>query len=339
MSDDRDKLPPPPVDPLPDIAWARVERAVLAELDVPETRMVRVPRAPWLVPAIAGAGLAAAAAVAFVLARGEDPTLPPPPELQASLPTRVVTGDLGSDLSFGDAHVAVAPRSAVVLDGSAARGVLAVIERGGAAFTVAPRASRPPFTVQAGAATVRVVGTEFVVTRQGGEDADVDVRDGRVEVTCRGRERWIEAGERWRCTAAVTAAASGTATGTDAGTATAIVTGTATATEPAAGPATETASRPRPAAPVVSDQDRFEAAARLERTDPAAAIAGYRLLARGKSAWAGNALYALGRLSFERDDRAAARAALKRYLARFPRGPNAADARTLLDRLSQGAQP
>ena len=62
----------------------------------------------------------------------------------------------------------------------------------------------------------------------------------------------------------------------------------------------------------------------------------YRDLSRGRDAWAGNALYALGRLAHDRGDLARARRALTDYLRRFPRGANAADARALLDTL-QGA--
>jgi hypothetical protein len=59
----------------------------------------------------------------------------------------------------------------------------------------------------------------------------------------------------------------------------------------------------------------------------------YRRLAAGRGAWAANALYAAARLSLDRGDRTTASQLAHAYLARFPRGANAADARALLDRI------
>jgi hypothetical protein len=105
---------------------------------------------------------------------------------------------------------------------------------------------------------------------------------------------------------------------------------------------TEAPSAPSPPAPdrshppsEPSEQQRYEAAARLEASDPDAALAGYRDLARGRSAWAGNALYAVARLAHERGDRDGARRAANDYLRRFPRGANVADARALLSRIRE----
>jgi hypothetical protein len=87
----------------------------------------------------------------------------------------------------------------------------------------------------------------------------------------------------------------------------------------------------RAAAP--SPRDQFEAAARLEASQPARAIELYRQVAASGSAWAPNALYALARLDADRGDAAEARRLLQEYLLRYPRGANAQDARELLDRL------
>src|SRR5690349_18422193 len=208
MSDTRDKLPPPPVEPLPDLAWARLERAVLAELDVPETRAIKMPLSRWPLFALSGAAFAGAAALVVMLASG-DATTPAPkaPAQASSVPSRVVTGDAATDVSFGDAHITVAPVSAVVLDGTADQGVLAVIERGSAAFAVAPRRARPPFLIQAGAVGVRVVGTEFSVSRIGTDDAEVAVTEGVVEVTFHGHVARVGAGETWSSVPPVTASA------------------------------------------------------------------------------------------------------------------------------------
>ena len=59
----------------------------------------------------------------------------------------------------------------------------------------------------------------------------------------------------------------------------------------------------------------------------------YRTLAAGPGPWAANARYAAARLALDRGDRATARELATSYLARFPRGGNAADARALLARL------
>jgi hypothetical protein len=72
----------------------------------------------------------------------------------------------------------------------------------------------------------------------------------------------------------------------------------------------------------------------MESKDPAAAVAIYRQLARGKGPWAANALYAEARLELERGHEAAARRRLALYLRRFPDGRNAPDVRSILERLA-----
>jgi hypothetical protein len=88
------------------------------------------------------------------------------------------------------------------------------------------------------------------------------------------------------------------------------------------------------AAPVPpSAQSRYEAAERVERSDPASALRTYLDLGRGSDAWAQNALYAAGRLDADRGARQDAVRLLEEYLRRFPRGSNAQDARALRDSL------
>lgn len=332
MSDTRDKLPPPPIEPLPDLAWARLERAVLAELDVPETRQVKMPITRWPVVALTSAALAGAAALAIVVAtRDPGPSAPAPAVASGGTaiasPSRVVTGDAATDVSFGDAHITVAPASALVLDGTADHGVLAVLERGSAAFVVAPRHARPPFLIQAGAAQVRVVGTELEVTRIAPDDAEVAVTEGTVEVTFHGRVTRVTAGEHWTSLPVTTASTTGSSH------------------EPPAAPAPpahhatpKKSAAPASPAAAASEQDQFEAAGNLERTDPEAAYAAYRELARGKGVWASNALYAMGRLAYDHGWASRANIPLKAYVHRFPRGANVADARALLLKL-EGASP
>ena len=86
-----------------------------------------------------------------------------------------------------------------------------------------------------------------------------------------------------------------------------------------------------PASP--SAQQVFESAARIERTRPDEAAALYREVAAGSSAWAGNALFALGRLEADRGRRPEATRLLQEYLTRYPRGINVDDARALLQPL------
>jgi hypothetical protein len=86
-------------------------------------------------------------------------------------------------------------------------------------------------------------------------------------------------------------------------------------------------------APAPSPQQVFESAARSERTRPDDAAALYRQLVSGNTAWAGSALFALGRLEADRGRRPEATRLLEEYLARYPRGINADDARALLQRL------
>ena len=74
----------------------------------------------------------------------------------------------------------------------------------------------------------------------------------------------------------------------------------------------------------------FELAAQLEVRDPVAALRIYGELAGGVDGWAASALFASARLEAERGLAPQARALCDSYLQRFPRGPNADDARALL---------
>jgi hypothetical protein len=61
-----------------------------------------------------------------------------------------------------------------------------------------------------------------------------------------------------------------------------------------------------------------------------AALRIYGELAGGADGWAASALFAQARLEAERGRTPQARALCDSYLQRFPRGPNADDARALL---------
>jgi hypothetical protein len=298
---------PPVVEPLSDAAWARVERGLWRRVDdQAATSAPRTQRWWWLA---VGPLTAATAVAAIVLVRR-----PPAVELAVrDEPSRVVSGAAPSSASFGDVHVELDTDTALVMTHEAAQPV-AVLERGAAWFTVAPRRQRPAFVMRAGDTTVRVIGTRFRVVRSG-ELSTVDVERGLVEVQFRGRELLVGAGQRWSSASP-----------------------TLLATRPAGSPppsptTSEPVARPGRVATPAIDRERadYDRLAALEPSSPEAALAGYLALARGDTAWAAPALYAAARLAVDRDD-PRAHALLARYLSQFPGGANAADARQLLAR-------
>jgi hypothetical protein len=106
---------------------------------------------------------------------------------------------------------------------------------------------------------------------------------------------------------------------------------TAAPSDAPAAKATESAG----AAPHRSVQVLFELAAQLELRDPEAALRIYGELGAAESpsdGWAASALFAAARLEAERGRTEHARELCESYLQRFPHGPNAEDARTLLAR-------
>jgi TolA-binding protein len=82
-----------------------------------------------------------------------------------------------------------------------------------------------------------------------------------------------------------------------------------------------------------SVQVLFELAAQLEVRDPTAALRIYGELSAADDGWAASALFASARLEAERGQTARARELCEAYLRRFPRSPNADDARALLGTL------
>ena len=348
------RLGPPPVEPLSDTAWARVERGVWSRLDA-ETAPVRAmpPRRWWL----AVAPLAAAAAVAAIIlvARAR------PDDFETS---RVVTEAAPSSVSFGDSHLELDAYTALVMSREAAH-PLVLLERGAARFTVAPRAQRPAFIVRAGDVAIRVVGTQFRVARSverisaAVERISVAVERGLVNVEYRGSVVAVGAGQRWSSDAPATTTAIAVAPAPGTGPAQAqepeieMSDGDADTAPPAAPakvrghkPKRSTGSadaradvriEPKAADPAeVSDDDpdrtEYDRLAALEPRSPDVALKGYMALARGTSRWAAPALYAAARLAVDRHD-ARAETLLGIYLQRFPDGGNAADARKLLTRL------
>ncbi len=329
---------PPPVEPMSDVAWARVERGLMQRLDAEsETSEAPRTRRRWIW--IAAPALAIAATIALVVGLRGDP-----PRVVQTEPSRVVSGEAPSSVSFGDAHLALAARSAIVMtQESGAPSVL--VERGAVIFTVAPRAERPPFVVRAGDVVVRVVGTKFQVARSE-ERISVAVEHGIVDVIFRGATVRVGAGQQWsseRPEATTTIAMATPPTPVVAPAPTAPTTSSTPSTpsrsSPPPTPAAKTPAIATTVAPTempANEQAKFERFSRLEAKDPATALAGYLEISRGNSAWAANGLFAAGRLAADRND-PRAKTFLQIYLRRFPTGPNAADATTLLDSL-QGAR-
>jgi hypothetical protein len=339
-----DRLVPPPVEGLSDITWQRVEKNLFATLDCDASGPVALPRparrwAPWAI----GGGFALATAAAALLALMlRDPA----PAKTAGVhdaghpaTSRVVTLDAPSEISFGDAVITVDPDSALTLPGDRDRGVVVMLERGGAMFEVAPRGGRPPFEVHAGEATVRVIGTRFEVQRSG-DAARVDVIEGLVEVVARGRRVEVRAGDSWSSDGDWEAAVRGQATNPGSVAAAPLVPeGRSWEGSSSADGAVTEATRPRPRQRSTRDDDadkaRFERAAALEPRSPKRAIVLYDRLAGRDGPWAGPALFASARLHAELGNARKARRKLERYLDKYPEGGNAADARALLATLKE----
>ncbi len=319
-------LGPPPVEAMTDIAWARVERDLMAALDREPVAVAAPPqRTRWSRGVIvAGLALSVAAAIALLWPRAL--------ATRHDLPSRVVTANAPTAVSFGDAEITIAPASALVLGGSQAQGVELVLERGSARFAVAPRRGRPPFVIHVGAVDVRVIGTELTITRTG-DAARVEVVHGVVEVVAHGRRELLHAGASWSSDRLPTVPPSAP---TIAPTLPAVVPPAAVTPPP---PAATIAPRQTPSAPPAISVDpraAFEAATALESRDPHAALRAYRALARGAGPWSANALYAAARLAFDRGDTALAARLARSYVTRFPHGANATDADALVQR-TQGA--
>lgn len=366
MTDD-ERLGPPPVEPMSDVAWSRIERGLWSRMDVEGTaadagRTPSAARRWWIVAAPI---VAVAAAAAIVIG-----TRASPPEIAVTEePARVVSGSAPSSVSFGDSHVELGAHTAVVMSHESGHPIV-LLDRGAAWFTVAPRMQRPEFVVRAGDATVRVVGTRFRVARSD-EQIAVDVEHGLVDVQFRGGVVKLGASQHWSSDAPgkISALAGTLPPFGPLASSEPIRPSTSPSTEPRSEPA-QTPPEPKPAPKLaprpdpklggtreaeadlkpdskpdpqlggthVTDADRdraeYDRLASLEPNDPDAALAGYLLIARGTSRWADLALFAAARLAADRHN-PRAETLLGVYLVRFPSGANATDAKQLLARLKQ----
>lgn len=320
--------------------WAKLERSLFSRWDEEQRRLREAESRPSRATAMRPAGrVVALSAVAFLAvaasivcfvswrSAGESVAL--------DHTSRIATGVNGSHLSLPGLTLDVQPESAVVVGSPSEHGMLIVLDRGGIVCEVAPRAPGAPLVVQAGSVQVKVVGTRFSVTRAG-ETARVAVEHGIVEVAEAGRVTRVGAAQTWPAEAPAVASAKPSDAqdraeegsvndGSDLNSPPATTTKRAGGTPGRAAASGEAAQ--------ARSQARFEAAAGLERSEPARAEELYRSLENGSDSWAQHALYAHGRLEAARGNTAQARQLLERYLIRFPKGPNSADARSVLDRL------
>ncbi len=300
--------------------WMRIERRLFervahgeADLSTPRSRVEASPRfrmAGALV--LAGAVAAIGGGVAWRALTG--------PAAQAVVPSRIATESTGSHVSVGEATLDIAPQSVVAVSGDDMNGVTVTLEHGRVECEVPPRHGRPPFSVQAGAVSVRVVGTHFAVSREAAT-VDVNVQRGVVAVTANGQETAVHAGEQWPPAVMVAESAAPSAVPQMAPAA------------PSGNVAPMPSAAPASSSPPPSPRELYEAATRLEAARPDLAVAKYRALATKGGPWGTNALFAQGRLESERGHVGEARLLLEDYLARYPSGPNAGDARQLLSRL------
>jgi hypothetical protein len=318
------------IEPLGEGRWARIERAVfnadLDEVDGSHDVGVLVEAATafrWRGAAalvLAGAVAAAVGAITWRVLSSSS---------AGPMATRVETASNGSRVQVGESTVDVGPESAVRVTGDDVHGVSVLLESGRVECDVPPRRGRPAFLVEACGVEVRVVGTHFTVLCGRGT-VSVDVQRGQVEVISGPEHAFVPAGAHWPLPPQDVATTAPPAIPTVASRPDSHVARPVPRTLGTDARLTPSAAKP-PASNAA--QEQFEAASRLEARQPDEAVWLYRDLAKRGGPWGVNALYAEGRLDVDRAHPDDARRVLQEYLARYPAGPNAEDARRLLERL------
>lgn len=306
------------VEALGDARWARIERSLFERVEAGEAEPRATPSPSeslrWKTAVALVAAGAAAAVVGAVAFRSM--TRPQGGAL-AVAPSHVETAGSGTHVSLGEASLDLSAQTSVQVLGDDARGITVVLERGRVECEVPPRSGRPPFRVLAGDVRVEVIGTHFAVSRA--QDVEVEVDRGTVHVASPAAQVDVHAGEAWPVALAP-------------------VPSNALPSPPVVAPSPSAASVPVPApAPPPSTtptpRETYESASRLEATHPEQAIALYRDLAARGGPWGMNALFAQGRLELERGHSSEARRLLGDYVSRYPAGPNANDARQILEQM------
>ena len=301
---------PPEVEALSDLSWKRIEQQVFLKLEqepLPEPGLEHQRSVRPRQSSTGRAGLvmmAAAAAIALFIAWPK--TSVAPTEVVAPQRSRVVTQSAASQVVVGDATIEIAPSSAILID-RAGDDISVTLDTGSVSLKVAPRNERAPIVVHSGEVRVEVVGTEFAVYRDH-KGTRVTVSEGVVSVIAEGKRSSVAAGQQWP---------------------TAQPTEKQVKHSPPKRQARADKATPGKAQP--SARELFEQAGEYELSSPEAAIALYKQVAAGGGDWAANALYAHGRLEHSRSNYSEATRLLTRYLAKFPKGANAQDAKELLD--------
>jgi hypothetical protein len=184
------KTPPSPIPALSDAAIERIERGLFAALDARAVQPDAPPAPKRRLAAFAFAG--AAIVGAFFGVREWRRTESPP-----SRAAQISTTDSGSHIAITGAVLDVAPHSAVSFGERRDGATVVVLDRGTVTCEVAPRTTRAPFVVEAGATRVTVIGTKFTVQRVG-DHAIVAVNHGLVEVADTNMTQLVHAGERYQ---------------------------------------------------------------------------------------------------------------------------------------------
>jgi ferric-dicitrate binding protein FerR (iron transport regulator) len=195
----RERSGRPPVDPISDVAWARVERNVLTRnqgtitnaVGAKEIRTATASRSNWVWLAVP---VAAAAAFALAFFSMNSPSQPTAASSGSDEPSRIVAGDAPSSVTFGDTHLTLEAHTALVMDQNVAKPT-AILENGTVELAVPARGDRQ-FTVLAGDALVRTGNAEFRVARDG-EVVRVQVDTGSVRITFRGHDVTVGAKQSW----------------------------------------------------------------------------------------------------------------------------------------------
>jgi hypothetical protein len=194
-----------PVEPLDEERLTNIERRVVAGAVDSAIRRhdLGAPRR-HAAQAFAAIALVAAGVAGWLLHTQPQPRAPVTVE---PAPIRVDTTAQRSLLDIGDARIESDAATAFEVTRPGG-GVVVAMTRGKVELEVGKRGERPPLIVRAGDTDVIVVGTHFTVDYGDGRgEVDVQVREGAVRVVHQRQETRVAAGERWRTSAGLIAAA------------------------------------------------------------------------------------------------------------------------------------
>jgi len=320
-----------PIEPLSNAAWKRIEQRVFEQVSAsapaPETT-------PWLRRRFVWGTLAACSLAACLVLFSWSTGAPFASQPAAPLKRHYAAIGSAQQLDLPGVTVQLEAQSELAV---VSHGVYR-LARGAARFEVVHRGPHDPLAVLAGDVRVEVVGTVFKITCVA-NTARVETYEGTVRVVQAGQGTLIRAGEHWDLVELADAETTATDP-TRAPSPQAEAGGTSSLPAFHATPARSPDLNLNLKARVSEHQRRrFELAAACEKRDPERALRIYEALSREPGPWAGNGLFALGRLELEHKRPLAAARDLRRYLERYPAGANAVDAQTLLSRLIPDGSP